>query len=746
MSYRSCVTALTLVLPIAFLNAGCGGGSNSFHQPPPANPPQSTTPQMTAISVSPTTASLFVGDKQQLSVSATFTDGTHKDVTATSTWSDSAQTVATVDGTGLVNALLAGSTTITAANGSLSSSATITVSNPAPPPVQITAISVSPATVSLLTGDQQQLSVNATYSDGSQADVTASTTWTGSDQTVATIGSDGLLTTLKTGTTMVTATDGTFTSSSTITVVGPNIATWHGDNQRSGLNSHETILTPSNVNAQSFGKLFSYVVDGYVYAQPLYVSNLTMNGAAHNVVFAATENDSVYAFDADTPGDGSPLWKVSLLGPGETPVSSTSSISPEIGITSTPVIDAASNTMYVVSVQDSGTNKFFRLHALDLTSGAEKLGGPVVINATVFGTNSEAVGGVITLPSSCLQRAALLLVNNTVIIGFGSCHSGWLLSYDAQTLSQLGVFNMSPMLDGFGPFPSAGGVWMAGGGPAADADGNVYITTGNGPYDGISSFSDSAMKFDTKLNLLDHFTPFDFAFLGCKDTDLAAGGILLIPGTTQSVLGGKSGKIYVVNTANMGGSQANDIGATQTIFFEEDLSPHYSATCTDPQGITSSGDISSYEIFSTSAFFNGSVYLGVAPTLSVPAPVRQFTYSNGQLTPGSYTANSISIGSYGTTPFISANGTANGVVWMIDHGSPIRNGGTATAAVLHAYDATNLGTELYNSSQNPIDTAGFGMKFSSPIVANGKVFIGTAHDPITTPNPGGELDVYGLRN
>ena len=197
----------------------------------------------------------------------------------------------------------------------------------------------------------------------------------------------------------------------------------------------------------------------------------------------------------------------------------------------------------------------------------------------------------------------------------------------------------------------------------------------------------------------------------------------------------------------MGGSQTNDIGATQSIFFEEDLSPHYSSTCTDPQGTTYSGDISSYEIFSTSTFFNGSVYLGITPAGSAtPAPVREFAYANGQLTPGGYTANSISIGSYGTTPFISANGTANGIVWMIDHGSPIRNGGAATAAVLHAYDATNLGTELYNSSQNAADTAGFGMKFSSPIVANGKVFIGTAHDPVTTPNPGGELDVYGLRN
>jgi Bacterial Ig-like domain (group 2) len=605
----------------------------------------------------------------------------------------------------------------------------------------------------LKVGDQQQLSVSATYSDGSQKDVTATSTWSDANQTVATVDSTGLVSALAVGAATITATDVGLTSSSAITVSGGgsnqpvvNIPTWHDDNQRSGLNANETILTPTNVNSQSFGKLFSYFVDGYVYAQPLYVSNLSVNGAMHNVVYVATENDSVYAFDADHPGDGSALWKISLLASGETPIAGGGSILPYVGITSTPTIDLASSTMYVVTAQDSGTSRFFRLHALDLATGAEKLGGPVVISASVPGTNSEAVNGVITLTTSCLQRAALLLVNNAVIIGFGSCHSGWLLSYNAQNLSQIGVFNMSPNMDGYGNFASAGGVWMGGGGPAADSNGNIYVTTGNGPYDGISAFSDSAIKFDTQLHLLDNFTPFDYAFLGCKDTDLAAGGILLIPGTAQALVGGKSGKLYMVNTSNMGGSQANDAGATQTLWFEDDLSGHYSATCTDPKGNAFTGQITSYEIFATAAFFNGSVYLGVTPTAAVPAPVRQFTYANGQLTPSAFTANSISEGSYGTTPFISANGTSNGIVWMIDHGAPIRNSGDPTAAVLHAYDANNLAIELYNSSQNSADTAGFGMKFTSPIVANGKVFIGTARDALTTTNPSGELDVYGLKN
>ena len=621
-------------------------------------------------------------------------------------------------------------------------------------PPQMTSIAVSPASASLLVGGTQQLSVSATFNDGSQKDVTSSSSWTDSDQTVATVDSKGMVIALAAGTTTIQAANGSQHSTSTITVTGggsppppaANIATWHGDNLRSGLNATETTLTPTNVNAQNFGKLFSYFVDGYLYAQPLYVSNLTVNGAAHNVVFAATENDSVYAFDADHAGDGSPLWKVSLLAAGETPIAATGSVSPFIGVTSTPAIDLASNTMYVVSAQDSGVKRFFRLHALDLTTGAEKLNGPVVISASVPGTNSDAVNGVVNLTVSCLQRAALLLANNAVFIGFGSCHSGWLLSYNAQDLSQLGVFNMSPNLDGYGAFASAGGVWMGGGGPAADSNGNIYVTTGNGPYDGVSSFSDSALKFDTQLHLLDHFTPFDYAFLGCKDTDLAAGGVLLIPGTTQLLAGGKSGKLYMVNTVSMGGSQTNDAGATQSFWFEDDLAPHYSASCTDPHGNIFTSNITSYEIFSTSAFFNGSVYLGISPTGAVPAPIRQFTYANRQLTPSLFTANSIPGGSYGTTPFISANGNSSGIVWMIDHGVPIKNSAVPTAAVLHAYDATNLAIELYSSSQNSADTAGFGMKFTSPIVANGKVFIGTARDPLTTPNPAGELDVYGLKN
>jgi hypothetical protein len=540
-------------------------------------------------------------------------------------------------------------------------------------------------------------------------------------------------------------------SSSTVTIdppppppAGSNIPTWHGDNERSGLNATETSLTPNTVAPQTFGKLFSYTVDGYVYAQPLLVSSVTINGRSHNAVFVATENDTVYAFDADTKGAGTSLWQVSLLQSGETPLTN-GPIQPVEGVTSTPAIDLTSNTMYVVSMQTStASGGTFRLHALDITSGAEKFGGPVQITASVAGTNEDSINGAVSLTTACLQRAALLFADSSVFIGFGSCHSGWLLAYDATSLAQTGVFNMSPNLNGEGPYASAGGVWMGGGGPAADTSGNVFVTTGNGPYDGSSSFGESAMKFDSQLHLLDHFTPYDFQFMDCKDTDLASGGILLIPGTSAALAGGKSGKLYLLDTGALGGMQANDAGAIQTLWFEPDLSPPYTATCADVDGQNLSTQINSYEIFGTAAYFNNAVYLGITPTApGITAPLREFTY-NGQLTAGSYTSDSVPQSSYGTTPFISANGTSSAIIWMIDHGIPIQSPGTQTTAILRAYDAGSL-TEIYNSGENAADAPGYGIKFTSPIVANGKVYITTGHDPLGGSNPQGEVDVYGLQ-
>lgn len=521
-----------------------------------------------------------------------------------------------------------------------------------------------------------------------------------------------------------------------------NVLTWHVDNNRSGLNPHETSLTPDTVNSQSFGKLFSYLVDGYVYGEPLLDSNVTINGSTHNVLYAATENDSVYAFDADNYGSGAPLWHTSLLQSGEAPIT-VGAIQPVLGVTSTPVIDPSTNTIYVVSAQTSGSNASFRLNALDITTGAQKFGGPVTLQASVPGSSSSGSNGMVSLNTTCVQRAALLLANGNVYIGFGGCTTGWLLAYNAQSLQQVGVFNASPNLNGVGAYASAGGIWMGSGGPVADSAGNIYVVTGNGPWDGNTAWSDSILKFSPTLQLEDYFTPADYGYMGCNDSDLAAGGLLLIPGTSEVLAGGKTGKMYLVNTANMGHEQANDAGATQTLWFESDLSAPYSTSCTDMYG-TYSADVNSYEIFGTAAYYNGSAYLGITPTTSsTPAGIRQFSYT-GILTPGAYTTPNNEQHTLGTTPFISSNGNSSGIVWMIDEGVPLQ-AGTPTAATLRAYDADAFPNPLYNSSQNSADTPGYGIKFTSPIVANGKVYISTGHDPVNAPSPRGEIDVYGLK-
>lgn len=548
-----------------------------------------------------------------------------------------------------------------------------------------------------------------------------------------------------TATTSVTVTVGTTPPPAPTPNVPPpaskvNVSTWHMDNARSGLNSSELALTPANVATPGFGKLFSYLVDGYLYAQPLYMSNLSIGGSTHNVVFAATENASVYAFDADNFGNGTPLWQVSLLQAGEV-AQPGGNPQPVQGLTSTPAIDPTTNTMYVVSAQQaSGKAPFFRLHALDITTGLEKPKSPIVIQASVPGTNSHSVNGTVTLTTACLQRAALLLSQGTVYLGFSACFNGWLLSYDAASLSQTGVLNMSPNADGYGKFGGAGGVWMGGGGPASDDQGNVYLSTGNGPYDGGPEWGDSVLKVNRQLQVLDHFTPADFSFLQCQDLDLASGGLILLPGQSRILAGGKSGEMFLLNPGGLGGEQPNDAGAVQSFFFSGTTPSQ--GSCVDNLGNTLTGPEASYGIYSTAAWFNGSLFLG-----AVPGPVKQFTLSGGQLVPGSTTNTSIVKDTYGTTPFVSANGTSNGIVWMLDHGTPVQDptGAAPSAAVLRAFDAGDITHELYNSSQNPADMPGMGIKFTSPIVANGKVFIGTAHDPLTVTNPKGELDVYGLK-
>ena len=718
--------------------AGCSGAGTSAGNNP--------TRSLSSISVSPNAEFLAANATQQLTVTGTYSDGSQANVTRSATWSTSNTSVAAVNTDGLLTAVGAGTAVITANVGSVSATASATVNATQK---TLNSIAISPSQLTLPQGSTRQLSVTGSYSDGTQSDLTSSVNWSSSNTAAVTVAASGLLSAAGTGLATVTASFDSVTAGLGVVVngTGANVVTWHYDNGRTGLNPNETTLTAANVAPSTFGKLFSYMVDGYIYAQPLFVSNVSIARTSHDVVFVATENDSVYAFDANQYGDGTPLWMVSLLQTGETP-QPPKAIAPYQGITSTPAIDLNSNTMYVVTAQKAAASSFFRLHALDLSTGAEKFGGPVVISASVPGTNG-AVNGVVSLTTACIQRSALLLANSTVFIGFGGCSSGWLLSYDAHSLTRVGVFNTGPTADVYGQYGGGGGVWMGAGGPVADANGGIYITTGDGTYDGSTNFGNSALKFNAQLQLLDHFTPYTWALQQCTDSDLDGGGVMLLPGTSEILIGSKNGKMFLLNTANLGGMQANDAGATQWLWFEQDLAPAATTTCTDDHGNVLTGQTGGYQIHGTAAFFNGAAYLGAMPVQApIPGPLRQFIYGNGQLTPGPVTAENIQPGSYGTTPVLSANGSSNGIVWVLDHGAPLQNFDKlpVTSAILRAYDAANFPVELYNSSQNASDAAGLGIKFTSPIVANGKVFIGTGHDPVTIPHPQGELDVYGLKN
>ncbi len=704
-----------------------------------------TAKTLTAIAVTPGTASIAEGAMLQFTATATYSDNSTANVTSTAAWSTASSSIATVNGSGLATAVAAGSTTVAATLNGVSGAAALSVKT-------ITSIAVTPAPASFAAGSTQQLTATATYSDGSTSDITSTAAWSVANPSVATVNSSGLATALASGTTHATATMNGVTGTDSLTVTlaagtAVDVTTWHMDNNRSGLNSNEVTLSPSNVTPAKFGKLFSYLLDGYAYGEPLLMSSVTINGASHNVVYVATEHDTVYAFDADNYGSGAPLWQTSLLNSGETPLTN-GPIQPYEGVTSTPVIDRSTNTIYVVSAQtSSSTGGTFRLNALDIATGAQKPGSPVTLRASVPGTGGSSVNGVVSLNTSCLQRAALLLANSNVYIGFGSCHTGWLLAYDAQSFTQVGVFNSSPNLDGEGEYASAGGFWMGGGGPAADGAGNIYAVNGNGPWDGQTAWSDSVLKFNSTLQMEDYFTPDAYQYMDCADADFAAGGVLLIPGSTQIAVGGKTGKIYLLNTGNLGHEQTNDVGSTDWTWFESDVSAPYAQSCTDSLG-THTTDISSYEIFGTAAYYNNSIYLGVTPTTNISAGIRQFTFSGTTLTPGPYAMPSMQQNTRGTTPFISASSNnSNGIIWIVDQSQPIQNSGsgTPTNAVLRAYGAANFPNELYDSGVNSADMPGYGIKFTSPVVANGKVYISTGHDNYTTTNPKGELDVYGLK-
>jgi hypothetical protein len=502
-----------------------------------------------------------------------------------------------------------------------------------------------------------------------------------------------------------------------------SVTTFHNDNARDGQNLNETILTPANVNANLFGLLFVQPVDGYVYAQPLYVPNLQIAGGTHNVVFVATENDSVYAFDADanTGANASPLWQVSFINPaaGITTLSSQNDvgcadITPQIGITGTPAIDLTSNTLYVVVNTKENGVFFQRLHALNITSGAESFGGPVVIQATAPGTGDGNAGGQLAFdPLMNNQRPGLLLLNGLVYISWAShCditpYHGWVMAYNAQSLQQVAVWNATPN-------GSDGGVWESGAGPAADSSGYVYLATGNGTFDlntAGQDAGDSILKFGSpsggSLPMLDYFTPYNQLILAENDTDLGSGGVVLLPDQPAGspiphllVEMGKEGSLYLVNRDSMG--HFNSSGDTQIVQWLP--------------GILGG-------LWATPAFWNNTLYLG-----GTNDSLQAFSFNannSGLLSTAPVSASPETYGYPGPTPSISANGNTNGILWALEEDS--------SSAILHAYDATNLANELFSTASNPQQTPGPPVKFAVPTIANGKVYAGSAT----------QLAVYGL--
>jgi hypothetical protein len=525
------------------------------------------------------------------------------------------------------------------------------------------------------------------------------------------------------------------------------VLTQHNDVSRTGANLNETILNTSNVTVTQFGKLFTRTVDGQIYAQPLYVPGVTIPlKGVHNVVYVATMHNSIYAFDADDPGASAPLWQTNL-GPSA-PLPSPDigrdpyrDISIEVGTLSTPVIDPGTNTLYAVAFNKDSPSSCtitctynYRLHALDLTTGAEKLGGPVLITGTYPGCGWDNSGCILTFnPPRQNQRTGLLLINGIIYFGFATFGDrapthGWVFGYNATTLQRVAIFNSTPD-SGYG------GVWQSGQGLAADANGYLYFMTGNGTFNldtGGSDAGDSFIKLDPsnvangRLPIADWFTPYNQAFLDENDIDLGSAGPLLIPDTDLLLGGGKEGKLYLVNRNNMG--HYNGPGGPDNIVQSFQAIPKVMDTA---------------HIHGTPVYWNGPggplVYIWgegdalKAFSLTVHSPISA-TFLTTPVATG--TTKLVTNDMPGGILSISANGNTadSGIVWA---SHPVTNANHATSlGILRAYAAANVGVELWNSTQNMArdDVTTFA-KFCPPTVANGKVYLGTFSN---------QLAVYGL--
>jgi uncharacterized protein YjdB len=678
-----------------------------------------------AIVVTPASPSIVAPNTQQFTATGTYSDNSTKNITTSVTWKSSNTAVATIGAaTGLATGVAAGTTQISATQGSIvSPNDPLTVSATTS---TLQSIAVTPASPTAGIGNTVQFTATGKYSDNSTKNITTSVTWNSSNPLFATIGTvTGLASGVAVGTTEITATLGSVVSPNdplTVTLTSSNasdVVTHHYDAMRSGTNTHELTLAPTNVNSTTFGKVAEFTVDGQIDGQILFLNQVAIPGAGNkNVLYFATENDSVYAVDSDSISGAAAtvLWKTRTLPAGDVPLSSNDAgcgyISP-VGIMSTPVIDRSRNAIYVVaSSKDGSGNVFHRLHALNLATGAELFGGPTNITATFPGTGGNSSGGTVTFLARAQQeRAALLESNGTIYTAWsgydGDCgnYSAWVISFSADSLARTGAIDLVPSTRG-------AGIWLGGGGPAADAAGNVYFPTGNafgGNTPGISNdYGDTFVKLgpSVPLAVADYFAPSIAISDDNLDEDLGSAAALLLPdmldggGTTRhlAVVAGKDQMMYIVDRDNMG-----QYSAVADNVFQEFA----------PDG---------HENFSSPIYFNGRVYIGPSGM-----PLRAFTVTQAKLSASPTSQTAFTFGSNGTVPSASSNNNTNGIVWALDRET--RN--------VYAYDATDLTKVLYISSQaagGRDSFANVGGHFITPMVANGKVYIGT----------GSTVAVFGL--
>jgi hypothetical protein len=628
--------------------------------------------------------------------------------------------------------------TLTATSGTLSHSATVVATIAAPPPDYT--LTVSPASVTVVAGGAGvAVSVTAVGVNSFAGTVAVAITGlpagvTANPATLSLAPGVAQSTTLTAALTAATATATvTFTGSSgsishsaalALTVQGaamtnaPDVTTYHYDVARDGLNAKETILTQANVNSAQFGKIGFDTVDGKVDAQPLYLANVPIGGQLRNVLYVATEHDSVYAFDADS---GAQIWKAAILGAGETTSDNhgCSQITPEIGITSTPVIDrkqGPNGTIFTVGMsKDASGNYHQRLHALDVTTGAEISGSPTEIAASYPGTGDNSQNGnVVFDPSQYAERAALLLLNGNIYMGWTShcdqgLYTGWVMAYSESTLQQTQLLNVTPN-------GHEGSIWMSGGGMAADSNGFVYLLDANGTFDTTfdmngfptkGDYGNAMLKLSTngKLGVADYFETFNTNAESAADTDLGSGGPLLLPDQTDAngrvfhlIAGaGKDRNIYLADRDNMGKFNFANMPVDDSNIYQE-----------------LPGAMSGL-VYSSPAYFNGVLYYAAdGDTL------KAFPLTNAKLATTSSSHSAVTFSHPGPTPSISANGTQNGIVWALESG-------LSNPGVLHAYDPSDLAHEFYNSAQaaNGRDGFGNGNKFITPVIVNGKVYVGT---------------------